>query len=101
MSYDEVKTDLFYMKTYTIPCELDTFRVNGKAADVNDFGESRDTGTKPDGEWEPVCVYRKFFTFRKPPVGVLEKYEITLAKWREVGKALKKVLSVGECSWCL
>lgn len=102
MFYGEIKTDWFAIKREKFsPCELDSFRIKGKSASADDFGESRDTGHKDPEEWEPVCVNRKFFPFSKPAKAVLEKYGITSTEWREVAKALKKALNVGECSWCL
>ena len=98
-----IKTSFFSVKAFdSYPCELETFAIRGKHANWEDFGTSRDAGTKSDPEdWEPVCACMKFFPSSKPKKGVLEKYNITEAEWREICKALKDVLRVGECSMCL
>ena len=100
-----IKTELFSAKAYTgLPCELEIFRVKKvRGADKDDFGASREFGKKKGRlyGWEPVCVNRKFVPKARPAKGVLEKYGITLDEYREIGKALKDILYVGECSLCL
>lgn len=98
-----IKTELFSIKAFDYyPCQLEVFRIKKhRGADKVDFGDNREFGHKKPGEWEPVCVNRKFVPRARPANGVLEKYGITLDEYREIGAALKDILCVGECSLCL
>jgi len=97
----KAETKLFTMRPYSaLPCALEVFRVKGIKAYESDFGEGRDV-KGPSDDWEYACGDMRFFPYRTPKAGVLAKYGITLAEYREICKELKKVLFVGECGWCV
>ena len=94
-----LKTDLYDIRSYfALPCSLSTFTVNGFKAELRDFGETKDTDRK---HAQPYCCKKmQFIAKRAPTKKVLAKYGIMPTEWREIAKALKEVLFVGECGWC-
>jgi hypothetical protein len=82
-----------------LPCNLEVFEVNGRAAEKDDFGYSEDWDSysaEPYG-----CGDMTFVPYKVPPEGVLKKYEITEEEWGTVAESLKETLYVGQCGWCV
>ena len=98
--YREFKTDWFSMKTFDfLPCSLAKFRIKGKDAELSDFGSMDDA--KSDKAEPYCCACMRFFGDRTPKAGVLAKYGITRKEWTEIKAALKEVMFVGECGFCV
>ena len=79
-----------------LPCELETFTINGKAADSSDFGDTFDHNEKRhygcgDMRFEP----------QSPTKEVLAKYNITEEEYNKICDELEDKLCVGSCGWCV
>jgi hypothetical protein len=85
---------------YALPCELETFTINGKDAYKDDFGYSTNSG---DGLniLEYGCGNMKFISYDTPIEGLLEEYEITMNEYNKICEMLEAKLYVGECGWCV
>lgn len=77
-----------------LPCALKVFKINGKDASEDDFGETNIGGSARDG----TC--HASFIHGYPTTEVLEKYGITLEEFKEVCEALEDKLYVGACGCC-
>ena len=85
---------------YALPCELETFTINGKDAYKNDFGYSTDFGDELN-RYEYGCGNMKFISYDTPIEGLLEEYGITINEYNEICEMLEVNLHVGECGWCI
>lgn len=86
----------FKIKTYSaLPCTLETFTINGKEADMEDFGECERYG----GCFERECC-NKFTYYEVPQENVLEKYELTNDEYYAICQELSCDLCVNDCGWC-
>ena len=89
-----------------LPCEAQTFEVNGVRGDKSDFGDNRDVG-EFDHEYGPLddenwaCADNQFTPHTDIPDGVLAKYSITETEYREVQAECAKLFAVGGCGWCV
>lgn len=84
---------------HALPCNLETFTINGIEAEVRDFGSSEDTdpySAEPYG-----CGDHRFVRHETPKAGVLGKYRITIDEYNEVCSELESTLAVGSCGWCV
>ena len=79
-------------------CECEVFRINGKNAKHEDFGEHFDRS--PDTADEYGCGDMRF-TPNPPADEVLEKYNITVDEYEEIATELEDKLSFGCCGWCI
>ena len=81
------------VETYeTMPCELQTFRINGVDAELEDFGMV----IKDDfGGYE--CTDIRFEETNQPPLG---KYGLTYEEYDEVCQVLSSTFKIGRCDWC-
>jgi hypothetical protein len=86
---------------YAVPCETETFTINGKDAYASDFGYSEDTSeTMYDESW--ACGNRRFVPYYNEPIeGLLDEYGITLDEYNTICNMLEDKLYVGECHWCV
>lgn len=81
----------------SLPCELEEFTINGKAANSRDFGSTFDHNEKRksygcgDMRFEPNL----------PTSEVLQRYNITVDEYNTVCMELLKKLDVGKCGWCI
>ena len=84
------------IETYQcLPCSVSKFTINGKDADVDDFGEGCSYGSCMEG----TCCH-KFFVNENPDNKVLEKYGITEAEYFYIAEELSSRLYVDGCGWC-
>ena len=81
------------VETYeTMPCELQTFRINGVDAELEDFGMV----VKDDfGGYE--CTDLSFEEGGQPP---LKKYNLTYNDYVEICRVLSDIFNIGSCDWC-
>jgi hypothetical protein len=84
---------------HALPCGLEVFKINGKDADVEDFGETRDLC--PEAAAPYSCADRQFVANEEPTATVLECYSISEDEWYEVIEELRETLAVGACGWCV
>jgi hypothetical protein len=88
------------IKSYRgLPCSTEIFKINGKHADVEEFGEGGDEApcmAEPYG-----CGDYRFTPYRTPPAGVCERYGITEEEWGQIADGLSDVQHVGTCGWCV
>jgi hypothetical protein len=77
-----------------LPCRLLTFTVNGKEADVDDFGYN-DT----HGDVDAYGCSNIFTPYEIPDHNLLKKYEISKGEYREICEKLRTVLRVTNCGW--
>lgn len=78
-----------------LPCELETFTINGKDAYIYDFGEGDSHGDC----FECECCHR-FITNKVPMENILEKYQITNDEYNEICSLLEDKLYVLGCGLC-
>ena len=82
---------------HALPCELETFTINGKAANSTDFGDAFDH----DEEYsEPYGCGSMYFEPKLPTSEVLQRYNITVDEYNTICMELKDKLNVGKCNWC-
>lgn len=92
-----IKIEVLYLtlevETYeTMPCELQTFRINGIDAELEDFG----VVVKEDfGGYE--CTDLRFEEGEQPP---LKKYNLTYDDYDEICRVLSDTFKIGRCDWC-
>lgn len=88
-----------------LPCEAQSFTLNGMKADKDDFGE-QDAGDF-DYEYEAYddecysCADNHFVPHEDVEQEVLGKYNITEDQYREVQRYLEEKFHVGHCGWCV
>jgi hypothetical protein len=89
-----------------LPCEAKTFEVNGVQGDKSDFGDNGDVGSF-DYEYGPLddenwaCADNQFTPHADIPEGVLTKYSITEAEYRDIQDKCAHLFAVGNCGWCV
>lgn len=89
-----------------LPCEAQTFEVNGVEGDKSDFGHNDDEGSfdYEYGEWDDenwACADNRFTPRADIPDGVLEKYGITEQEYRDIQDKCVEIFNVGGCGWCV
>lgn len=88
------------IETYkSLPCRTKAFRVNGIDADINDFGETDDTGRCNVTECGCGCM--EFVSNNSKMNDAMQRYNVSEDEFHEVQKRLELSLCVGECSLCL
>lgn len=80
-----------------LPCTLATFTINGKVANIEDFGEVYDHDKESTELYGCVDIY-----FEPKPLikKVLDKYNITKEQYYTICKELEDKLYIGHCIWC-
>ena len=79
-----------------LPCQTETFTINGINADQDDFGEGYDT-LPERSRWS--CGNWQFFP--KPHTQeILDKYKITKEEYDKICALLIEELYVGPCMYC-
>lgn len=81
-----------------LPCELETFTINGKDADSRDFGDTYDHDTESA---EPYSCGNMYFEPKNLIKGVLDKYNITEEEYYNICNELENKLCIGSCGWCV
>ena len=79
-------------------CDIKKFTINGKDADVDDFGSAYDHDIKNKPDYG--CGYYKFTPHKYPKRATLEKYGIEIIDWFEIVEMLENELDIGECCYC-
>lgn len=80
-----------------LPCELETFTINGKSADSSYFGDTFDHNEKR----HYGCGDMRFKP-QSPTKEVLDKYNITEEEeYNKICDELEDKLCVGRCGWCV
>ena len=83
------------IETYQcLPCSVSKFTINGKDADLEDFGS---TCTCGDCMLSECCSE---FEKIKPTSEVLQKYGISGSQFYQICAELKEKLHVEYCGWC-
>ena len=78
-----------------LPCRLLTFTINGKEADMDEFGYCDTYGSVDEYECSNI-----FTPYEIPDLDILRKYEISKGEYREICEKLKEKLRVSDCGWC-
>lgn len=81
-----------------LPCELEIFTINGKAADGEDFGDAFDHNERIK---EPHGCGDMHFDPKPLTKEVLDKYHITEEEYNIICNELEDKLWVGRCGWCI
>ena len=81
-----------------LPCELETFTINGKKASSFDFGNTFD---HINGEKEVYGCCNMYFEPNPPAEEILHKYNITEEEYYKICDELEDKLYVGRCEWCV
>ena len=88
-----------------LPCELDTYYLNGVSLNQCDFGTSYDRGGYCDNEdiVRYGCINRVFepWTEEEHKNEAMAKYGITENEYYKIQDKLESELYVGECGWCV
>lgn len=80
-----------------LPCGLDVFKINGKDANLADFGEMEHVeGNCMDG----TCHYEFNRNIDPPSQKILKKYRITDTEYSKICDRLEDKLYVSGCGWC-
>ena len=77
-----------------LPCELETFKINGIEAEIEDFGETERSGSCMNS----TCS--QTFKFKLPTEEVLERYHINLKEYSEICDRLEDELYIPGCGMC-
>ena len=96
--FDIKRMELIVEPCYALPCELETFTINGKSAYSSDFGDTFDHNKRlkkhygcSDMRFEPQSSTKE----------VLTKYNITEEEYNKICDELEDKLCVGRCEWCV
>ena len=80
-------------------CATSEFEINGKRADIEDFGHGEDVD--PGSAEEGGCGNRRFVPKASSYADEYEeKYGITSDEYEAVAAMLGVLLSFGNCNWC-
>lgn len=90
--------ELIIKPFHALPCELETFTINGKTADSSDFGDTYDHDI---ARAEPYGCGNMRFEPQSPTKEVLDKYNITEEEYNKICDELEDKLRVGSCGWCV
>lgn len=84
---------------YALPCACKVFTINGKRADISDFGHMRDTNFS---KAEPYgCGCMRFIADSHKIDEAVKTYNITTDEFNEICNILEAKLFVGKCNWCV
>lgn len=81
-----------------LPCELETFIINGKKANSEDFGEVYDHNKENKESYGCGNMYFESIPSTKE---VLDKYNITKEEYDKICDELEDKLFIGRCGWCI
>lgn len=81
-----------------LPCELETFTINGKKANSMDFGDTYD---HDEENAEPYGCGDMYFEPKTPTKKILNKYNITEEEYYNICNELVYKLCVGSCGLCV
>lgn len=90
--------ELIVEPCYALPCELETFTINGKNANSTDFGDTYDHDEENAEHYG--CGDMRFEP-QSPTKEVLDKYNITEEEYNKICDELEDKLCVGSCGWCV
>lgn len=83
---------------HALPCHLEVFTINGKSADIEDFGDVYD---HDEENADPYGCGDMYFEPKLPTSDVLKHYNITVDEYNTICMELKEKLYVGKCGWCI
>ena len=78
-----------------LPCRAKIFSINGKEADLDDFGEVK------KGELGRYQCELSGFAAKMPSTAMLNKYQITVDEYAEIVEKLNAAFDYGTCGWCM
>lgn len=78
-----------------LPCALEVFKINGKDANTDDFGEMETTGGSC---MDSACGCD--FVPKMPKQEILDKYNINLDEYSDICEELRDTLFIRGCGWC-
>lgn len=90
--------ELIIKPFHGLPCELEVFTINDKAADSEDFGDTFDHNERIK---EPYGCGDMHFDPKPSTKEVLDKYHITETEYNTICNELEDKLWVGRCGWCV
>ena len=77
------------------PCDVEIFTINGKEADLDDFGEVK------KGDIGRYQCELSGFAAKMPSSVILDKYQITVDEYAEIVEKLNAAFDYGTCTWCV
>ena len=83
---------------HSLPCSLEVFTINGKGADLYDFGDIYDHDKESA---EPYACADMHFDSKPPTKKVLDEYNLTREEYYNICNELERKLCVGRCGWCI
>lgn len=96
-----MKANVVFVKDKEMPCEDEVFTINGKDADVLDFGLNIDTEKKVEGA---CCANHKFARHLYEDEEIIQEklnyYGIDADDYNEICEMLARELNVGKCNIC-
>lgn len=81
-----------------LPCRLEVFIINGRNAELEDFGNEEDHDIESA---EPYACGDMWFEPKLPTTEVLQRFNITADEYNTICRELEKKLFVGECGLCI
>lgn len=81
-----------------LPCCLEVFIINGRNAELEDFGNMEDHDIESA---EPYGRGDMWFESKLPTTEVLQRYNITANEYITICMELRNKLYVGNCGWCV
>lgn len=90
--------ELIIESCHALPCNLKVFKINGKDADQDDFGDTYDHDAKNSEIYS--CADMRFDP-RSSIKEVLDKYNITEEEYNKICDELEDKLFVGRCGYCM
>ena len=88
-----------------LPCEAQTFKINGEDAELEEFGEYEygDYAECQDEDIRQWGCYNKYFVplpYEKN-MDVADKYWLTEEEYDELCDKLREKFAIGTCGWCV
>lgn len=87
--------ELIIESCHALPCNLKVFKINGKDADQDDFGDTYDAENS-----EIYSCADMRFDPKSSTKEILNKYHITEEEYCSICNELQCKLCVGSCGWC-
>lgn len=90
-------------KVYDCLCTPRLFNINGKEADIYDFGRKSDICPELDSDGRG-CGNMQFLSFEshsEQGMEAIKKYNLTIEEYQKVCEMLRSGLSFGSCGLCI
>lgn len=101
-----VKEAFFEIEPYdALPCEARVFTINGKDADLYDFGDY-EHGDYDECDDEDICrwgCFEKYFVAfpYSENEKAAKKYNLTKEDYDKIISELEDKFAIGTCGWCI